>query len=69
MAVGIYFLVLLACFHSIFHFFGLRLAGKLLWGIVVLIPFLGPLIYASYRLTTSDSTLKEIWQSRGNIVE
>lgn len=69
MAVVLYLLVLLACFHSIYHFYSLRLAGKLMWSVVVLIPFLGPPIYASYRLNTSDSTLKEIWQSRVNNVD
>lgn len=69
MGMGLYFLVLLACFHSIRHFSSLRLPGKALWGVVILIPFLGPLIYAAYRLKTSDSTLKEILQSRDTSVE
>ncbi len=65
----LYFLVLFACLHSILRFLNLRLPGKILWSAVVLIPFLGPLVYASYRLNTSESTLKEIWQSKGKNVE
>ena len=67
--MGLYFLVLLACFHSLLHFLSLRLPGKVFCSVVILIPFLGPLIYAGYRLKTSESTLKEIWKSRGANVE
>lgn len=69
MSGALYFLVLLACMHSILHFLNLGIGGKFLWVTIVLIPFLGPLVYASYRLTTSESTLKEIWQSKGGNVE
>jgi hypothetical protein len=69
LGASLYCLVLLACFHSILHFLSLRLPGKVLCSVIILIPFLGPLIYAVYRLKTSESTLKEIWQSRGANVE
>ena len=59
----LYFLVLLACFQSILFFTHLRTLGKLAWGVLVLLPFLGPVLYAGYRLKIADSTLKELWQS------
>lgn len=64
MGGGLYLFVLIACFHSILHFSSLRLPGKVLCSVVVLIPFFGPLVYACYRLKTSESTLTEIWASR-----
>jgi hypothetical protein len=69
MGVAIYFLVLLACIHSIMRFLNLRLSSKLLWGVVILLPFFGPLVYASYRIFTSESTLKEVLQSRNKNVQ
>lgn len=69
MGIVLYILVILACFHSILHFLSLRLIGKVLWSLVTLIPFLGPLTYAGYRIISSDSTMKEILQSRNTIVE
>ncbi len=68
MGIGLYILVLLACFHSILYFSSLRLLGKVLWGVVAMIPFLGPIAYASYRLKTSESSLKEIWASHDKTV-
>jgi hypothetical protein len=60
---GLYFLVLLACFHSILTFTKLRKMGKMVWGLIVLLPFVGPVVYAGFRLKTSDSTIKELWQA------
>jgi hypothetical protein len=60
---GLYCLVLLACFHSILTFMNLRKIAKLVWSLIVLLPFVGPVVYACYRLKTSDSTYKELWQS------
>lgn len=63
LGVVLYFLVLLACLQSILFFTQLRTMGKLAWGAFVLLPFVGPLLYAGYRLKISDSTIKELWQS------
>ncbi len=64
LGAGLYFLVLLACFHSILTFTNQRKKGKLVWGMIVLLPFVGPVVYAGFRLRTSDSTLKELWKSQ-----
>lgn len=69
MGCGIYLLVVFACLHSILRFTNLRFPGKILWGAFIIVPFLGPLIYATYRLYTSDSTIREVLQSRGTNVE
>ena len=69
MGVSLHILVLLACFHSILYFSSLGLIGKVLWGVVAMIPFLGPIAYASYRLKTSESSLKEIWAAHDKIVD
>ena len=69
LGVGLYCLVLLACFHSIFTFMNLRKIAKLVWSLIVLLPFIGPVFYASYRLFNSESTLKEVLQSRNKNVQ
>ncbi len=69
LGVGLYCLVLLACFHSILTFMNLRKLAKLVWSLIVLLPFIGPVFYASYRLFNSESTLKEVLQSRNKNVQ
>ncbi|MCX6838518.1 MAG: hypothetical protein NTX35_12010 [Verrucomicrobia bacterium] len=69
LGVGLYCLVLLACFQSILTFMNLRKIAKLVWSLIVLLPFIGPVFYASYRLFNSESTLKEVLQSRNKNVQ
>jgi hypothetical protein len=64
LGASLYCLVLLACLHSILTFMNLRKIAKLVWSLIVLLPFIGPVVYACYRLKTSDSTFKELWQSQ-----
>ena len=59
----VYVLLLLACFHSLLTFGTLSSLGKVLWGLIVLLPCVGPIVYASYRMIISDSTVKELWRS------
>jgi uncharacterized membrane protein len=69
LGASLYCLVLLACFHSILTFMNLRKIAKLVWSLIVLFPFIGPVFYASYRLFNSESTLKEVLQSRNKNVQ
>jgi hypothetical protein len=63
MGGALYFLVIVACFHSILVNKNLRARGKVFFVIIVLLPFIGPVTYACYNLKISDSTLKELWHS------
>lgn len=65
-AVAVYLLTLIGCYASLFKTNTRSSITKLAWAIVLLIPFLGPILYASACIRTSDSGWTEFLQLESN---
>lgn len=55
----VYLLTVVGCYLSIIRSNSFPLPSKCLWGAFVTVPFLGPILYASYCIWTHDSGWKE----------